>query len=72
MIDYEEFQKNVLRRKQRWFATLLNREPTEPVTGERPRELEKERISIRRSRALLRRRQDQSETHRIAGQAQEP
>lgn len=55
MIDYEEFQAEVRRRKQeRWARILESERPGRPA-GRRPRDPEKERLLTRLDRARLER-----------------
>lgn len=57
MIDYDEFQAEVRRRKQeRWTATLAD-EPPGRAAGRRPRDPEQERLLRRMDRARLEREQ---------------
>ena len=53
MIDYDEFQRDVLRRKRERWAKILASEPRGRAAGRRPRDPEQERILLRIDRARL-------------------
>ena len=55
MIDYDEFQAEVRRRKRERWARILAAEPKRRAVGRRPRDPEKERLLLRMDRARLER-----------------
>ena len=55
MIDYDEFQTEVRRRKRERWARILAAEPPGRVAGRRPRDPEQERLLLRMDRARLER-----------------
>lgn len=55
MIDYEDFQAEVRRRKRERWAGILASEPPVRPAGRRPRDPEKERLLARLDRARLER-----------------
>ena len=57
MIDYDEFQAEVRRRKRERWATILAAEPPGRVAGHRPRDPQQERLLRRMDRARLERQQ---------------
>lgn len=59
-MNYDEFQREVLRRKRERWAKILASEPPGRVAGRRPRDPEKERILLRLDRARLARQQPAS------------
>ena len=53
MVDYDEFQAEVLKlKRERWLA-ILAAEPPGRVPGRRPRDAEQERMLTRMDRARL-------------------
>ena len=52
-MDYDEFQREVQRRKRERWAKILASEPPGRVAGRRPRDPEKERILLKMDRARL-------------------
>ena len=55
MIDYDEFQTEVQRRKRERWARILAAEPPGRVAGRRPRDPEQERMLLKMDRARLER-----------------
>ena len=55
MIDYDEFQTEVQRRKRERWARILAAEPPGRAAGRRPRDPEQERMLLRMDRARLER-----------------
>ena len=55
MIDYDEFQAEVQRRKRERWARILAAEPPGRAAGRRPRDPEQERMLLRMDRARLER-----------------
>lgn len=55
MIDYDEFQAEVRRRKRERWAAILATEPPGRVAGRRPRDPQQERLLRRMDRARLER-----------------
>ena len=53
MIDYDEFQREVLRRKRERWAKILASEPPGRAAGRRPRDPEQERMLLRLDRTRL-------------------
>ena len=53
MIDYDEFQGEVRRRKRKRWANILATEPPGRAAGRRPRDPEQERMLLRLDRARL-------------------
>ena len=53
MIDYDEFQRDVLRRKRDRWAEILASEPPGRAAGRRPRDPGQERVLLRLDRARL-------------------
>ena len=53
LIDYDEFQRDVRRRKRERWAKILAAEPPGRAPGRRPREPEQERMLLRLDRARL-------------------
>ena len=53
MIDYDEFQREVQRRKRERWAKILASEPPGRAAGRRPRDPEQERMLLRLDRARL-------------------
>ena len=53
MIDYDEFQGEVRRRKRERWANILATEPPGRAAGRRPRDPEQERMLLRLDRARL-------------------
>ena len=53
MIDYDEFQRDVQRRKRERWAKILATEPPGRAAGRRPRDPEQERMLLRLDRARL-------------------
>lgn len=53
MIDYDEFQRDVRRRKRERWAKILASEPPGRAAGRRPRDPEQERMLLRLDRARL-------------------
>ena len=53
MIDYDEFQRDVRRRKRERWAKILASEPPGRTAGRRPRDPEQERMLLRLDRARL-------------------
>ena len=56
-MNYDEFQRDVQRRKRERWAKILASEPPGRVAGRRPRDPEKERILLKLDRARLAREQ---------------
>ena len=52
-MNYDEFQREVQRRKRERWAKILASEPPGCVAGRRPRDPEKERILLKLDRARL-------------------
>ena len=52
-MNYDEFQREVRRRKRERWAKILASEPPGRATGRRPRDPEKERILLKLDRARL-------------------
>lgn len=52
-MNYDEFQRDVQRRKRERWAKILASEPPGRVAGRRPRDPEKERILLKLDRARL-------------------
>ena len=57
MINYDEFQAEVRRRKRERWAAILAAEPPGRAAGRRPRDPEQERLLRRMDRARLEREQ---------------
>lgn len=53
MIDYDDFQAEVQRRKRERWARILASEPPGRPAGRRPRDPDKERLLARLDRARL-------------------
>lgn len=53
LIDYDEFQRDVQRRKRERWAKILATEPPGRAPGRRPRDPEQERMLLRLDRARL-------------------
>lgn len=53
MIDYDEFQREVRRRKRERWAKILASEPPGHAAGRRPRDPEQENMLLRLDRARL-------------------
>ncbi len=53
MIDYDEFQREVRRRKRERWAKILASEPPGRAAGRRPRDPEQERMLLRLDRTRL-------------------
>ena len=53
MIDYDEFQRDVRRRKRERWAKILASEPPGRAAGRRPRDPEQERMLLRLDRLRL-------------------
>ena len=53
MIDYDEFQAEVQRRKRERWARILAAEPPGRAAGRRPRDPEQERMLLRMDRARI-------------------
>ena len=53
MIDYDEFQREVRRRKRERWAKILAAEPPSRAPGRRPRDPEQERMLLRLDRTRL-------------------
>ena len=53
MIDYDEFQREVQRRKRERWAKILASEPPGRAAGRRPHDPEQERMLLRLDRARL-------------------
>ena len=53
MIDYDEFQRDVRRRKRERWAKILAAEPPGRAAGRRPRDPEQEKLLLRLDRARL-------------------
>lgn len=53
MIDYDEFQSDVRRRKRERWAKILATEPPGRVAGRRPRDPEQEKMLLLLDRARL-------------------
>ena len=56
LIDYDEFQRDVQRRKRERWAKILAAEPPGRAAGRRPRDPEQERLLLRLDRLRLDRR----------------
>lgn len=56
MIDYDEFRRDVQRRKRERWAKILATEPPRRAAGRRPRDPEQERLLLRLDRLRLARR----------------
>ena len=52
-MDYDEFQREVQRRKRERWAKILASEPPGRAAGRRPRDPEQERMLLRLDRARL-------------------
>ena len=52
-MNYDEFQREVQRRKRERWAKILASEPPGRVAGRRPRDPQKERILLKLDRARL-------------------
>lgn len=52
-MNYDDFQRDVLRRKRERWAKILASEPPGRVAGRRPRDPDKERILLKLDRARL-------------------
>lgn len=52
-MNYDEFQRDVQRRKRERWTKILASEPSGRVAGRRPRDPEKERILLKLDRARL-------------------
>ena len=52
-MNYDEFQREVQRRRRERWAKILASEPPGHVAGQRPRDPEKERILLKLDRARL-------------------
>ena len=55
MMDYDEFQAEVQRRKRERWARILAAEPPGRAPGRRPRDPDQERLLLEMDRARLRR-----------------
>ena len=53
VIDYDEFQRDVRRRKRARWAKILATEPPGRAAGRRPRDPEQERMLLRLDRIRL-------------------
>ena len=53
VIDYDEFQRDVRRRKRERWAKILATEPPGRAAGRRPRDPEQERMLLRLDRIRL-------------------
>ncbi len=53
LIDYDEFQQDVRRRKRERWVKILATEPPGRAPGRRPRDPEQERMLLRLDRARL-------------------
>lgn len=53
LIDYDEFQSDVRRRKRERWAKILASEPPSRAAGRRPRDPEQERMLLRLDRTRL-------------------
>ena len=53
MIDYDEFQRDVRRRKRARWAKILATEPPGRAAGRRPRDPEQERMLLQLDRIRL-------------------
>lgn len=53
VIDYDEFQREVRRRKRERWAKILASEPPGRAAGRRPRDPEQERMLLRLDRTRL-------------------
>ena len=53
MIDYDEFQREVRKRKRERWAKILASEPPGRAAGRRPSDPEQERMLLRLDRARL-------------------
>ena len=56
LIDYDEFQRDVQRRKRERWAKILATEPPWRAPGRRPRDPEQERMLLRLARLRFERR----------------
>ncbi len=56
LIDYDEFRRDVQRRKRERWAKILATEPPGRAAGRRPRDPEQERMLLRLDRLRLERR----------------
>lgn len=56
VIDYDDFQRDVQRRKRERWAKILAAEPPGRAPGRRPRDPEQERLLLRLDRLRLERR----------------
>ena len=56
LIDYDDFQRDVQRRKRERWAKILASEPLGRAPGRRPRDPEQERLLLRLDRLRLERR----------------
>ena len=56
VIDYDDFQRDVQRRKRERWAKILAAEPPSRAPGRRPRDPEQERLLLRLDRLRLERR----------------
>ena len=56
LIEYDEFQREVRRRKRERWAKILATEPPGRAAGRRPRDPEQERMLLRLDRLRLARR----------------
>ena len=52
-MNYDDFQRELLRRKRERWAKILASEPPGRVAGRRPRDPDKERILLRLDRARM-------------------
>lgn len=53
LIDYDEFQRDVRRRKRERWAKILASEPPGRAAGRRPRDPEQERMLLRLDRLRI-------------------
>ena len=53
MIDYDEFQRDVRRRKRERWAKILASEPPGRAAGRRPRDPEQEKMLLRLDRIRI-------------------
>ena len=60
-MNYDEFQREVQRRKRERWAKILASEPPGRAAGRRPRDPAKERILLKLDRARLAREQERKE-----------
>ena len=56
VIDYDDFQRDVQRRKRDRWAKILTAEPPDRAPGRRPRDPEQERMLLQLDRLRLERR----------------